>query len=113
MLTGPEIVERIIDMPDPRLEEGTLTPLTAGDSFGAGATWKSLRMAANDKDLLLLVNAQVGQEHRTFQLLKQSQTVMPQPLFRWTDAAGVVWTIQHITGKNADHVFECLCLRNR
>lgn len=112
MLTGPEVVARIIAM-HPGLLNGTLTPLSSGDTFGSGASWKAIRKP-NDKDALLVVGAVVGQEHRTFQLLREAQTVLPQPLFRWTDDANVVWTIQHIPEVKAnDYVFDCLCLRNK
>lgn len=112
MLTGPDIVARILDI-QPGLETVSLAALASTiDTYSSGVDWRAKR-TPNDADTLLLVNAIAGQEHRTFQLLRQSQAVMPQPNFRLTDAAGVVWTIQNVKAKVVDYVFDCMCLRNR
>jgi hypothetical protein len=111
MLTGPEIVERILDI-HPAVEAVSLETKLAGDNWDTGVSWKAVRTPAN-AEAMLAANIVVTSEHRMFQLLRQTQATLPRQQYRLTDAGGVVWTVEHVTAKVTDYVFDCLCLRSR
>ena len=81
-----------------------------GDALTGGVTWTIKRKTA-DKEVLLLAGAQLGSEHRLFQFLRQTQTVLPGFKNTVVDGAGDTWIIEHIDDKTADYVFDCLCLK--
>jgi hypothetical protein len=66
-----------------------------GDALTGGVTWTIKRKTA-DKEVLLLAGAQLGSEHRLFQFLRQTQTVLPGFKNTVVDGAGDTWIIEHI-----------------
>ena len=109
MLSSQEIVQRILDMA-PELKQVTLYSVQPGEALGTGVTWTVKRKTA-DKETLLLAGAQIGAEHRLFQLLQQTQTTPPALKNRVVDWNGETWFIQHIDYKLGDRVHDCLCLK--
>jgi hypothetical protein len=110
MISSADIVQRIIDMA-PELKTVTLYSSQPGESPPAGVAWTVKRKTA-DKETLLIAGAQIGSEHRMFQMLQQAQTTPPAIGNKVTDWNGTDWIIRHIDYKLGDRVHDCLCLRN-
>jgi hypothetical protein len=109
VLASSDIVERIIAIA-PELKAVTLHSVQPGEALGAGVAWTVKRKTA-DKETLLLAGAQIGVEHRLFQLLQQAQTTPPAIGNRVVDWNGATWFIRHIDVSLGDRVHNCLCLR--
>lgn len=109
MLSSLDVVRRIIDMhPEPKVV--TLHSVQPGAALDAGVSWTIIRKQA-DKETLLIAGAQIGSEHRLFQLLQLDQTTPPAIGNRIVDWLGATWFIKHIDLAMGDRVHDCLCLK--
>lgn len=109
MLSSREVVNRIIAI-YPELKTVTLYAIQPGDAVTGGVTWKTVRKTA-DKETLLVAGIQADTDHRLFQLLQQSQTVVPAQKYRIVDWNGVAWMVHSIDFSMGDRIFNCLCTR--
>ena len=108
-MTSQQVVQRIIEMA-PELKRVTLYSVQPGESLGVGVAWTIKRKTA-DKETLLLAGAMIGVEHRLFQFLQQTQTVVPVVGNTVVDWNLTTWFVKHIDYKMGDRVFDCLCLK--
>ncbi len=109
MLNSQQVVSRILAI-HPAIKTVTLYAIQPGEAVTGGVPWKIIRKNA-DKETLLVAGIQADTDHRLFQLLQQSQTVVPAQKYRIVDWSNVAWMIHSIDFSMGDMVFDCLCTR--
>lgn len=116
-IIGSDVIGRIISMMPSEVWETSFSlnsqqPLQASYT---SYTWNYARKFNNvvDESELLLAGALSGDEWRTFELFKTTETVNPKIGDTVTDENGAIWQVKKVDKRMFDLIFKCLCLKNK